>query len=71
MLPKVDARPKVFFVSFFFVWFFFGTMRLFFRKFSDSIKGYPLAFFLKFSRFVKTFNEPEWPPFEFFGIVRL
>ena len=39
MLPKVDARPKVFFVCFCLV--FFSTMRLFFRKFSDSIKGYP------------------------------
>ena len=27
------------------LWVFFGTMRLFFRKFSKFIKGYPLAFF--------------------------
>ena len=29
--------------------FFFGNMRTFFRKFSNSIKGYPLNCFLKFS----------------------
>ena len=69
MLPKVEARPKVCFVSFFFVWFFFGTMRLFFRKFRILSKGTPCIFWS--FRFVKTFNEPEWSLFEFFGIVRL
>ena len=71
MLPKVDARPKVFSFRFFCL-FFFRHYARFFRKFSDSVKGYPLHFFedLRF-RFVKTFNQPEWPLFEFFGIVRL
>ena len=46
------------------LWVFFGTMRLFFRKFSNSIKGYTLAFFWSF-RFVKTLNEPEWPLLSF------
>ena len=45
MLPKVDARPKVCFVSFFFCLVFFRHYATFFRKFTDSIKGYPLHFF--------------------------
>ena len=43
MLPKVDARSKVFFRLIFFV--FFGTMQLFFENFRILSKGNPLHFF--------------------------
>ena len=52
------------------LWVFFGTMRRFFRKISEFYQKVPLAFFWSF-RFVKTFNEPEWPLFQFFGTVQL
>ena len=65
MLPKVQVRPKgpPFGV-------FFGTMRLFFENFRILSKGTRLHFFVVFG-LKKTLNEPEWPLFEFFGIVRL
>ena len=42
---KSRCETKGFFSFRFFCLVFFGTMRLFFRKFSDSIKGHALAFF--------------------------
>ena len=68
-VSKGRCETKAFFVSFFCL-VFFRHYAIFFRKFLDSIKGYPLAFFCSF-RFVKTFYEPELPLFEFFDIVRL
>ena len=43
MLPKVQVRPKGPPFGF------FSALCDFFRKFSNFIKGYPLAFFLNFS----------------------
>ena len=45
-------------------------MRLFFENFPILSKGTHLHFFEVFGLY-KTLNEPEWPLFEFFGIVRL
>ena len=70
MLPKVDARPKVFFVWFFSFGFFSALCDFFSKIFGFYQRVPPLHFFLSF-RFVKTFNGPEWPFFEFFGIRRL
>ena len=69
MLPKVDARPKLFFVSFF-LFGFFSALWDFFSKIFGLYQRVPPCIFWSF-RFVKTFNEPEWLLFEFFGIVRL
>ena len=44
---KGRCETKAFF-RFVFLFGFFRHHAIFFRKFSDSIKGYPLAFFLKF-----------------------
>ena len=67
MLPKVDARPKVFLRLFFS---FFSALCDFFSKIFGFYQRVTPCIFLSF-RFVKTFNEHEWPLFEFFGIVRL
>ena len=64
MLPKVEARPKGPPVGFF-----PALCDFFFEKFKILSKGTPCIF--QSFRFVKTFIEPEWPLFEFFGIVRL
>ena len=56
-----------------FVWFFsffFRHYATFFSKLFGFYQRVTSRIFWSF-RFVKTFNEPEWPPFEFFGIVRL
>ena len=44
-------------------------MRLFFESFRILSEDTPLHFFEVFG-LEKTFNEPEWPLFEFFEIVR-
>ena len=63
MLPKVEARPKGPPFGF------FRHYATFFENFRILSKG-TLAFFCSF-RFVITFNEPEWPLFEFFGMMLL
>ena len=73
------TKPQIFYASksrcetkalFRFVWFFSFFFRHYATFFSKIFGIYQLHFFWSF-RFVKTFNEPEWPLFEFFGIVRL
>ena len=65
MLPKVQqVRPKGPPFGF------FSALCNFFSKIFGFYQRVTPCFFLSF-RFVKTFNEPEWPLFEFFGIVRL
>ena len=53
------------------LWIFFGTVRLFFRKFFNVPKGSPLWIFFGTVRlfFENFLMSPKGPPFEFFDIL--
>ena len=66
---KSRCETKGFFRLVFLFGFFPALCDFFSENFRILSKGTPCIFWS--FRFVKLFNEPEWPLFEFFGIVRL